>query len=244
MSLLEYDGLEPRLESLVKYEEVFLERTDLLETALENVVDESIKVDETDLREALQIALAGAGEMDEEFAEAVIGFLRVIMLRDPTAIGILEDAGASNDLLDFMLFCTLKYGGDLRQLNFRNRQGSNWWSFVETDQIRAKENIRHRHRLVIDQSREVEIDSVPFSDWIFVRHFLQQIMISYDLTESSEKYNPTEEDPMELVSQPLFNDVRRYMYALEAEFDERDIDLPSREELLEPEQQQEANDGE
>lgn len=244
MAIFGYEGLESQLETLTKYEDVFLERSDTVELALETVVEDSIRISEGDLQAAFNVALAGIGEMDDEFVEAIVGFLRLVMLKDSDTLQLLKETGASEELRDFALLCALKYGGDLQRLNFRSRQGSNWWSSIEGEQVRATENIRHRHRLVIDQSREVEIDSVPYSDWVFVQHFLQQIMASYNLTGGFEGYNPSSDDPMELINKPVFNEVRGYVYAFEREFEQRDIELPSREELLEREEQAvEEDDG-
>lgn len=244
MNLLAYENMESNIETLVEYEDLLLNRSEAVELALENVIENSIRVDENDLRENLGIALADVEVEDEEkFTEAVVGFLRIIMLKESQAIGSLKEAGASEDFQDFLILCSLKYGGDLQQLNFRDHQGSNWWSFIEADQIRTVDNIRHRHRFVIDETREVEIDSVPYSDWVLVRHFLQHIVSSYDLTGSYEGYNPGSDDPMELVNEAIFNDVRGYIYALESEFEERDIEIPSREELLQPEGQESEENG-
>jgi hypothetical protein len=238
MDYITYENVEAQMETLVEHEDLLLSRSKSIELALENVIENSIRISENDLRENLSIALADAEVEDEErFTEAVVGFLRIVMLKESQAIVLLKEAGASEDFQDFLILCSLKYGGDLQQLNFRERQGSNWWSFIEVDQIRTVDNIRHRHRFVIDRNREIEIDSIPYSDWVLVRHFLQHIMSSYDLTARYEGYNPEDDDPMELINEEIFNGVRRLIYALESEFEKRSIELPSREELLESEDQ-------
>jgi hypothetical protein len=205
---------ESQMESLAKYEDVFLERSEEIEAALESVITKSVRVEESEIRTALDIALAGAGDSDSEFQEAVLGLLRIILLGEVGPIEALSDKNVKEEFRSFVLLCTLEYGNELQRLNFRSTQGSNWWSFIETDQIRTNENIRHRHRLVVDRDEEIEIDSLPFADWVFVRHFLQQILISFNLMQESELYNPSTGDPLELINEALFNEIRAYIYII------------------------------
>jgi len=218
------EDIQVQIEQLVEHEQVFLDRENQLHRALDSAKEQT-SITENEIFNELNIALSGAVESSEEFTSAVFGYMRLIIERRNDTADLLYEFDASDELVKSILNTVIEYGREYQRLTQRQTQGKNWWSFVDTDTVLDDGAIRHIHRITIDQSREVEIHSSPFSDWILLRHFLSQIM---------EAYSILNEDNLSVVDIEEFNQIRASLYYLEEELStrEEEIPLPNRSELL------------
>ncbi len=221
--LEESDDFENQIKQLVKYSDVFVQRTEQLEQALESITEDNLQIGESEIYREVEIALSGSGDSDDEFGAAVVGFLQLIMGRDINTADYLNEHGAEKQLVNLVLNCVLKYGRDLNRLNYRHTQGANWWSYAETDKIVEENEIKHRHRITIDYKKEVEVDSTPHSDWALVRHLLMSI------TESFKMFN---EEDLSMIDIEEFNRVRGLIYDLQEGLNEQGVEIPNKDELL------------
>lgn len=220
---------ENYLDYTVKYEQVFLERSEQIQRALDASTSKDYIIRDTDIFNELETALSGAGETDDdddddELSQAFVGYLQLIMTRNSNAANLLSERGASDNFIKFVLNSIIEYGAELQRLNFRQTQGKNWWSYLETDRILDNGAIKHKHKLTLDKRREVEVDSVPYADWVLIRHFMNEFIESYYIAD---------EDRFELVDKDELNKIRRSIYLLEEDLKNREVELPNRDKLLE-----------
>jgi hypothetical protein len=149
------------VEALTKYEDVFLDRKEQIIKSLDHITSEPLTNNESDIIRYLNISLSGVGEPDEEFENAMITYLKMIMTRDQGAADRLLEHDAKEEFVEFVLDSIIDYGKSLQRLNFKETQGENWWSFVDLDRVIKNDTIRHHHKITIDTTDTVEIHSTP-----------------------------------------------------------------------------------
>lgn len=227
MSGIREEGeLEEQLDKLVPFEDLFLSRKEHIKTALSQISKTDFQLTQNQIIHQIEIALSGKiGEEDvEELESAVIGFLRLIVRWEGATADMLNERDASDEFVDFVLNMIINYGHDFQRLSYRQAQGRNWWSDIETDIIISDQIPKTTHRITIDQSREVEVDSAPQSDWLLARHFLLKL---------TEVVNGLEGQEGQVVDLDEFNRIRQLVYNFEDKFEAIEgVELPSREELL------------
>ena len=225
--------LDLNTEAMVKYEDVFLERKEQLRRALDRITSKPLDTRQEEIVRMLNVALSGTGDSDEEFQEAMIAYIQMIMIQDERAADRLLEHDASPEYIRFVLNSIIDYGGDMQRLNFRSTQGDRWWSFVDLDRIIKDDGIKHHHKITIDKKEKVEIHSTPHSDWTLIRHLLDSVYDSYYFSN---------EDRLNLMNIDVFEQVRAYVYAFESDLKDNNIELADREDLLEsdskPDQQE------
>lgn len=224
--MLDIEGseeLELDIENLVKYEDVFLERKSQIRKSLDHITSEPLNKSESDIVRYLNISLSGVGEPSEEFNNAMMTYLKLLMVRDEAAADRLNQHDVKNEFVEFVLNSIIDYGSDLQRMNFRQTQGENWWSFVDLDRIVNESGIRHQHKITIDTVDTLEIHSTPRSDWTLARHMLDSIYGSYLVSENLQN----------VVDLQVFNQVRQYVHTFEHELKEAGVELEEVE-IIEP----------
>jgi len=221
---------EEAIDAIIQNEDIILDRKDQLKKSFELAINNYRPHSATEnIERLLSIALAGTDteddEAEEELANAVVGLLQVLMSMQGEPIEYLKKQNASEDLTTFVINCMLEYGDELQRMNFYQTQGENWWSHLRTDRIISEANIKHHHKITVDRTDEVEIDSSPHSDWIIIHHLMNEVVAAYQEIVNGD----------EVINTNSFNNIRRLMYYIESEIEsnEYDIDLPSKRELLE-----------
>ena len=111
------------IEAMVKYEDVFLERKGQLKKSLDQISSEPLVSSQGEMVKLLNISLSGLGEQDEEFQEAIITYLKLIILQDQQAADRLLENDANEDFVKFVLDSIIEYGQSLQRLNFQISQG-------------------------------------------------------------------------------------------------------------------------
>lgn len=223
------EELIENLEKTVKFQDMFLERETQIEKTLQQIANDNTHSDSDEIVDLLNISLSGIGETDEEITKAAFGFYHLIMERRPDAADILEDLGAKEKFIENILNWTIDYSSQLRRINFRKSQGSRWWSSYNMERILREEGISHRHKFTIDQREEVTIDSVPRSDWAIIYTLLYEFVESYKISNNELSF---------MTTPTALNNTRRLIYQIEEMAEEEGLELPSRDELLEMENDQ------
>jgi hypothetical protein len=221
------------VEAMVKYQDVFLEREKQINKSLDQITSEPLNDNQAEIVRYLNIALSGTGESDDEFEDAMVTYVQLIMLRDEQAADRLEEHGAKEKFITFVLDSIIEYGEDLQRLNFQRVQGKKWWSFVDMDRVVKDTGIRHHHKITLDTKDTKEIHSTPQSDWMLVRHLLDSIYGSYGMYGELDQ----------MIDLDVFDQVRAYVYGFEDELQEAGVELASKEELIESPESIEREDG-
>lgn len=218
----------PNIQSLVKFQDVFLAREDQIKLALKKITSEPFTHTEPEIIRQLNIALSGTGDNGEEFEEAAITFIQIVMIQDHRAADRLLSNEAKSEFIEFVLDCIIDYGRDMQRVNFRNMQGEKWWSFADLDRIIENDTIKHHHNITIDRSENVEIHSTPYSDWELIEYLLSSVFKSYAMDG---------ENRLTHIDVNSFETIRSYIYSLEKSLEENGVELADEEKLLEETQE-------
>ncbi|TVT94548.1 cysteine--tRNA ligase [Haloferax volcanii] len=211
----------PRVESLLKYEGVIVDRREQLIHAFESSLKGDNTISETaELSTQIAVALRQTDE-DEEFQNAANALISIFRNLNPDILRILQKAGASDELIEILIALRMDYRLDIERLNNQKNIGQNWWSTINTEIAIRSDQVIFNHEIVLDMDDVVEFSTSFDNSTILVNHLLRRMADVIDMF-GDESAGQIDEAHLEVIEENIER-IRDAQERLEQKEDEENV---------------------